>query len=425
MTSGFNINPDEVHGGANSLGSFADEASSHVDRLSQTSERVSAHTRGDRSGVGKAIETGVSKATTVMTDTAKQIIRVVKGSAQRLHTGTDAHVENETKQKGVLDKIHPKDEKVTAHPDKEGGSSSTSTSSAHTPHEPPKPKGEGESATPPLHDANKPPSATDNHSEQFKKQPNLPTPEPFGKELPTSDKNSYGVPPDKARGAKVTQLSEDDVTRDKDGLITHVKGQPVKDYINDLSKKKAEDASDPSAIWKQDHPNAKKVPSSVPGKEKVCSAVAIDRRTGLVTHGVNGKATDVIPDKNLHPLLQQNLQNLRGWEHGIHKEDGTVETMDGRAHPSIPANHAEVKAVNELLWDRQSKLGPGQTLGPDTMKEIGFDPRWTKQTGYGDLLGEAPACANCNTILHGAESYTGRYQHAPLDVRYQSTKLPH
>lgn len=423
MTSGFNINPDEVHGGADSLGSFADEASGHLDRLSQTSERVSSHARGDRSGVGKVIEEGVSKATTVMADTGKEIVRVVKGSAQRLHAGTDAHVENETEQKGILDKIHPKDEKVTARPETEGGSSSTSTSSAHTPHEPPKPK--GEEATPPLHDANKPPSATGNHSEQFNKQPNLPKPEPFGKDLPTSDKNSYGLPPDKARGAKVEQLSEDRVTRDKDGLITHVDGKPVKDYINDLSKQKAKDASNPTQVWKDEHPDVKKVPKGIPGKENVCSAVAIDRRTGLVTHGVNGKPTDVIPDKNLHPLLQQNLQNLRGWEHAVRKEDGSVETMDGRAHPSIPANHAEVKAVNELLWDRQSKLPEGQTLGPDTMKEIGFDPRWTKQTGYGDFQGEAPACANCNTILHGAESYTGRYQHAPLDTRYQSTKLPH
>lgn len=425
MTSGFNINPDEVHGGASSLGSFADEASGHLDRLSQTSERVSSHARGDRSGVGKVIEQGVSKATTVMADTGKQIVRVVKGSVQRLHAGTDAHVENEGKQKGVLDKIHPKDEKVTAHPEKEGSSSSTSTSSAQTPHEPPKPKGEGENATPPLHEKNKPPSATDNHSEQFKKQPNLPKAEPFHDDLPTSDTKSFGLPPDKARGAKVEQLTEDRVERDpKTGLITHVDRKPVKEYINDLSKKKAEDAANPSKVWKDANPNVKKTPKNTPGKENVCSAVAIDRKTGLVTHGVNGKPTDVIEDKNLHPLLQQNLQNLRGWQHEVQKTDG-VEHMDGRAHPSVPANHAEVKAVNELLWHRESTLQPGQTLGPDTMKEIGFDPRWTRNTSYGQLQGEAPACANCNTILHGAESYTGRYQHAPLDVRYGSTKLDH
>lgn len=421
MTSGFNINPDEVHSGANSLSSFADEASGHLDRLSETSERVSAHARGDRSGVGKVIEDGVTKATTVMADTGKQIIRVVKGSSDRLHAGTDAHVENEDHQKGVLDGIHPKDEKVTAHPE-EGGSSSTSTSSAHTPHEPPKPK--GEDATPPLREENKPPSATNNHSQEFKDNPNLPKPEPFHDPLPTSDRNSFGMPPDKARGAKIEQLTEDRVTRDKDGLISHIDGKPVKQYINDLSKQKATDSSDPSKAWMKGRPDGTKPPKqkNVPGKEGVCSAVAIDRRTGLVTHGINGKRTDVVPYSNLHPLLQQNIQNLRGWDHEVKEADGTTSILEGKAHPSIPANHAEVKAVNELLWDRQSKLPEGQTLGPDTMKEIAFDPRWTATKV---LQGEAPACANCNTILHGAESYTGRYQYAPLDTRYKSTMLDH
>jgi hypothetical protein len=232
------------------------------------------------------------------------------------------------------------------------------------------------------------------------------------------------MPPDKARGAKVEQIDRSRTTRDSNDLITHVDGKPVKQYMNELSKKKAEDAADPGKAWKDANPTAKKVPKSLPGKEKVCSALAIDRRTGLVTQGVNGKATDVIPEKNLHPLLQNNLQNLRGWQHEVKKPDGTSEFLDGKAHESIPANHAEVKAVNELLWQREAGLPPGQTLGPDTMKEIGFDPRWTKDTSHGTLGGEAPACANCNTILHGATSYTGRYQHAPLDVRYKDTQIP-
>jgi hypothetical protein len=420
-SGGININPDEVHGGANSLDSFADEASGHLDSLSQTSDRVSAHSRGDRSGVGKVIEEGVTKATTVMADTGKQVIRVIKGSSQRLHAGTDAHVENDSKQKGILDGIHPQEKKIDPKSEPEG-SSSTSTSSAHTPHEPPKPK--GEDATPPLRDENKPPSATGNHSEQFTQRPNLPKSEPFDDPLPTSDVKSYGLPPDKGRGAKVEQLGEDQMTRDpKTNLITHVQGEPVDKYISELSKKKAADSANPTQVWKDANPNAKKPPKGIPGKENVCSAVAIDRRTGLVTHGVNGKSTDVVDDSNLHPLLQKNLQNLRGWQHEVQKKDGTTEHMDGQAHPSVPANHAEVKAVNELLWDRQSKLPAGQTLGPDTMKEIGFDPRWTRNTNYGDFQGEAPACANCNTILHGADSYTGRYQHAPLDTRYNSTKI--
>ena len=427
MTSGFNINPDEVHKGADSLSSFTDEASGHLDRLSSTNDRVVSTSRGDRSGVGSAIVTGVTKASTAMADTGKQIIRVVDGASDRLHAGTDAHVENEHKQKSNLDGIHPEDKKITTKPESEGGSSSSSSSTTPSSmHEPPKPKGEpGADSTPPLLDKNKPPTATNDHSEQYKKQPDLPGSKPFDEPLPTSDKNSHGMPPDKGRGAKVEQIDESRVTRDpKTGLITEVDKTPVKDYIGNLSKQKAQDSSDPTKVFKDANPGLKKPPKNnpIPGKEKVCSAVAIDRQSGLVTHGVNGSSDDVIPHENLHPILQQNLQNLRGWQHEVQKPEGN-SYLDGKAHESIPANHAEVKAVNELLWAKQAKLPPGQTLGPDAMKDISFDPRWTKNTGYGNLAGPAPACANCNTILKGAESYTGRYEYAPLDTRHAAEKI--
>jgi hypothetical protein len=186
-------------------------------------------------------------------------------------------------------------------------------------------------------------------------------------------------------------------------------------------------ASDPAAAYKADNPDKRKVPNSVPGKEKVCSAVAIDLKTGRVTQGVNGKPADQIPPENLHPLLQQNYQDLRAYKHPTESAPGeTSVTEDGKAHVSVPAQHAEVKATNELLWQRQSELPEGETLPPSTLNEMRFDPRWTGNVQGAGIGDPAPACANCNTILGGVPSYTGRFQYSPQDYRYQTTKIdPH
>jgi hypothetical protein len=270
----------------------------------------------------------------------------------------------------------------------------------------------------------KPMSATD-HSDQFKEKPSLPPGKDTYKDkdkLP--DSNQYGVPPKPARGAKVEQLPEDRLTRNPPvtGPITHVDGKPVKEYVGDLSKQKANDAATVADKWKEANPKKKNVPAEF-NNEKVCSAVAIDLKTGLVTQGRNGGKNDVVAPENLHPLLRNNYQNLRAYNH---EADQSAKPLPGgRAHVSTPNSHAEVKATNELLWQREAARKEGDPpLDQNTLNEMRFDPRWTGVT-HGTTEGDpAPACANCNTILGGVPSYTGRYNYDPQDSRYDSTMIP-
>jgi hypothetical protein len=279
-------------------------------------------------------------------------------------------------------------------------------------------------STPPV--TKEPMSSNGNPSQQYTNQPNLPPAKTYDTKTPGD--NDYGFPPDRSRGSQVETLDKDRVTRGDDGLIKTVDGKPVKDYVADVSKQKAEQTGNPALTGKKN--TLPKDLINGGGKEKVCSAVAIDLKTGSITHGVNGKPDDVIPPENLHPLLQNNYQNLRAHEHNVDgggnlrpgQEPAPASTMDGRAHASVPNNHAEVKATNELLWQRQNALKPGDPpLDQSTLNEMRFDPRWT---GKGKIGGEAPACANCNTILDGVPSYTGRYNYDPKDSRYTDTMVP-
>ncbi|KOU08531.1 hypothetical protein ADK86_04030 [Streptomyces sp. NRRL F-5755] len=197
--------------------------------------------------------------------------------------------------------------------------------------------------------------------------------------------------------------------------------------------------------------------------EGPCSALAIDRRTGLITEGLNGDPDDVIKLKNLHPLLRENYLGMAAWMHPIMTSedsvlkgnkiapDGTAARDEngkvipdsdmvytGQAFFDNPLRHAEVKAVNELLWARQRKHdedwraehGEDSTPPPlsrEALDEMRFDPRWIETAvvrrgkNKGNVIhsvGEsAPACPNCNGILQGVPSYAGRHQYSIGDYR--------
>jgi hypothetical protein len=408
---GIEINPDELHSGADQLGEFSDRISTSLGKLRNTHQNLTAHAKSDRSGVGAVVVNAAGKSEEVLGDVAQEGARVAKGASQRIHTGTKAHTENEEKQTGVFKGIKGKGNKTAqVRPGGSGqGTSSSQGPGAGT--RAPKKSKPPKSTTPvPALSGHKPPSANDTPSNAFTNGPALPKPQKFKDDLPGVDPANPSVPPPKpGRGAKVEQLPDNRVTRDETtGLITHVDGKPVKDYVGDMSKQRAEALSG-------NGPDGKPL-------EGRCSAVAIDLKTGLVTQGVNGGRGDVIAPHNLHPLLQQNLQDMRAWQHPV---QGTNTVHDGKAHYSQPAGHAEVKATNELLWERQSKLGPGETLPPSTLGELRFDPRWTAQTGADGSIGSsAAACANCNSILHGVPSYSGRCEYDPKDSRYQNPSVP-
>ncbi|MGA4730475.1 hypothetical protein ACPB67_23890 [Micromonospora taraxaci] len=286
----------------------------------------------------------------------------------------------------------------------------------------------------------KPPSAGDQRVEN---PPNFPEPEDPGPAPKVTDPE-YARDP--SRGSIVDEIDVNDTSRvtTRDGIITEIDGKPVRDYMEDLSRQRATDVH-------------------VPGRERgegPVSATAIDLRTGKIAEGVNGTDLDLIAPKNLHPLLRDNYLDMAEWEHpvmrseteaaqtpvldpvsgkAVRNEAGDIvfkdAVLDGRAHFDNPLRHAEVKATNELLWERQRlhdeqwrrEHGPDSEpppLGRDVLDEMRFDPRWLDDARHHSPGDPAPACGNCNSILRGVPSYTGRYQFPPGDYRRMDTFEP-
>ncbi|RRO19372.1 hypothetical protein EIL87_04535 [Saccharopolyspora rhizosphaerae] len=222
---------------------------------------------------------------------------------------------------------------------------------------------------------------------------------------------SESGPSDRTRGSAVESLPEDRVKRNDNGLIAEVKDAegnfvPIHDYVQQLSQERAE------AIAPGTHK-----------KEGPCSAVAIDLQTGLITEGVNGRPNDVLKPENVHPLLRENLESLGQWQYPVRESETTLATnhdgeavvLDGQPHFDKPLRHAEVKAVNELLWARERS---GDPLTREALEQLRIDPRWVRDGRNMAVGQEAPACANCDSVLRGVPSYTGRFSYNPFDYRY-------
>ena len=75
-------------------------------------------------------------------------------------------------------------------------------------------------------------------------------------------------------------------------------------------------------------------------------------------------------------------------------------------HPDNPLGHAEVKAVNELLWRR------GENLDESVFGDLRADTFFP----YGKPeIPQRPYCANCAMMLHGTQSNPGRFTGYPPD----------
>jgi hypothetical protein len=199
--------------------------------------------------------------------------------------------------------------------------------------------------------------------------------------------NDEGVPGAGPGTKRLGQLSEDDVTRDENGLITHVNGQPADDYLNDLSKERA-------GVYK----TAKEDGSFPRGQQGNCISTGLDRRTGTVYEGINGPRESTINEDDLHPTLQANRQDLL--------DSGPYQWRDGTTghetpFPDSELGHAEVKATNQALWDREAA---GLPTGKDALGELSMSPYFPYIKGGMP----APFCPNCNTMLDGVHSTTGR-----------------
>ena len=73
-------------------------------------------------------------------------------------------------------------------------------------------------------------------------------------------------------------------------------------------------------------------------------------------------------------------------------------------HPDEPLGHAEVKAINELLW----RYGPD--ADPSVLRDVAVDTF----TPFGrDGVRQLPFCANCAMLLHDVPSIAGRFSGFP------------
>jgi len=137
------------------------------------------------------------------------------------------------------------------------------------------------------------------------------------------------------------------------------------------------------------------------GKVGNVNAVALDRQTGQIVEGWNGHSRDVIPVDRVHPLLAERLEQLR--------TEGPYDVLDKNGkptgekmpfpHPDNPLGHAEVKAVNELLWRR------GTHADASVFEEFQVD-NFTPFTKKG--IAPIPCCANCGSLLAGTPATPGR-----------------
>ena len=199
--------------------------------------------------------------------------------------------------------------------------------------------------------------------------------------------NDAGVPGAGAGTKRLGTLAESDVTRDGNGLITHVNGQPADDYLNSLSKERA-------GLYSQ----AKEDGTFPRSRQGNCISTGLDRRTGAVYEGINGAREDVVNSADLHPTLQANRDAMI--------QGGPYQWRDGTGGHERPffdqeLGHAEVKATNQALWDRGAA---GLPTGKDALGELSMSPYFPYIKGGM----AAPFCPNCNSILDGVHSTTGR-----------------
>lgn len=199
--------------------------------------------------------------------------------------------------------------------------------------------------------------------------------------------NDDGIPGASRDTKRLGTLAEGDVTRDEQGLITHVGGQPADEYLNSLSEERA-------GVYR-----AAKDDGSLPrGQQGNCIATGLDRRTGAVYEGVNGPRADVVDPGGLHPTLQANVDALQA--------KGPYTWRDGTTGNQNPFHdellgHAEVKATNQALMDRDAANLPS---GKDSLGELMMAPYMPFIKGGMP----APFCPNCDGVLDGVVSTTGR-----------------
>ncbi|KOU77744.1 hypothetical protein ADK57_02405 [Streptomyces sp. MMG1533] len=182
-------------------------------------------------------------------------------------------------------------------------------------------------------------------------------------------------------------LPENRVQRTEDGLISHVDGRSVTEFLDQLSHHRA-----------LTYLEAKQAGTFPRAQVGACAGSVVDLRTGRVVEGINGPkgAAGLIPLENLHPTLLERYEQI----------------ADAPPHRAPILAHAEIKATNELLWARRELGLPDDAAALREMQasvQLPFLPHL--ETGVRPR--PAPFCGNCNHMLDGMPSSHGRYLKDP------------
>lgn len=179
-------------------------------------------------------------------------------------------------------------------------------------------------------------------------------------------------------------LEEGRVERNSEGLITLIDGRNAEHFLKDLSFQRAETY------------RAAKEAGTFPRKQTgACVGVVMDLRTGTIIEAINGKFDNVIPADRVHPTIA-----------------ARHEGFDNPPAPDHPLGHAEVKAVNELLWERRKQGLPDDVAAlPELRASVEFPFLSHRRT---ELPGRPAAfCANCEHMLEGVDSSHGKFTGNP------------
>ncbi|GAA0499110.1 hypothetical protein [Streptomyces olivaceiscleroticus] len=118
--------------------------------------------------------------------------------------------------------------------------------------------------------------------------------------------------------------------------------------------------------------------------------------------GINGPGDALIALDDLHPTLAARYEELSA----------------SPPHPAPLLEHAEVKATNQLLWERR-KLGmPDDASALADMKASVYFPFMKEVDALGNKVAprRAPFCVNCAHMLHDVPSGFGRFTGWPADM---------
>ncbi|XKK39097.1 YwqJ-related putative deaminase [Nocardiopsis sp. ARC36] len=201
------------------------------------------------------------------------------------------------------------------------------------------------------------------------------------------------VPLDRTRGHILEQIDESRVSRNREGLIDSVDGKSVTDFLQDRVNERAREMKEMI--------NSRGISQKeLGGRNGAVNSVVLDRATGQIVEAVNGRDQSVsIPPDKLHPILEERLAEMIKNGPYPEYEYGTGRLLGEGAeypHPDNPLRHAEVKAINELLWLR------GREASGAVMAEFQMDNRYTLSRPDPR---PAPCCPNCTIMSDGTPNF--------------------